>query len=187
MAWPKGQPRTARTTTTAREPIRKTPRMRMAKDWQEETFNPEMESFDRLHIPDHVVKQIESEDGVSLQWVTTAVRGQPEPQMRARFEKTGWRPVFPEDFGGVFDGHFTPRGSQREIEVDGLTLMARPKEYSEQASRRDHRRALEQVRIKEQAWRSGQGMGVAGADHPSAQGFNHITKTTEAIQIPQDE
>lgn len=186
MAWPKGTPRT-RSANVEREPIRKSPRMRMAKDWEAETYNAETESFDRLHIPLDVIKQIEAEDGVTLQWVTTAVRGQPEPQMRARFEKTGWRAIYPEDFGGVFDGHFTPRGSQKEIEVDGLTLMARPKAYSEAAEKRDLRRAHEQVRIKEQSWKTGGGMGVAGADHPSAVNFNHITKTTEPMAIPKDE
>lgn len=175
-----------RATDVAREPIRKSPRMKMAKDWEDDTYDEALDAYDRLHIPQDIIKQIEQEDDVTLQWVTTSVRGQPEPQIRARFEKSGWRPVFPEDFGGIFDGHFTMKGTTSEIEVEGLTLMARPKEYSRKAEARDKRRAAEQVLIKEQSWRAGQ-MEAMGADHPSALGFNKINRSVERIEIPQDE
>lgn len=183
MAWPKGKPRTRQTAPT-RDPIRK-PRMRMAADWDQNEYSSD-DSVDRLHIPESVLKTLEQEDGVRLQWVTTSVRGQPEPQLRARFEKGLWRPVYADDFGGIFDGKFTPKGASGEIEVDGLTLMARPVEFSKKADAREHRKAVDAVRIKEQAWRGGD-LGVSGADHPSALASNRVNRTVERIEIPRDE
>ena len=185
MGWTKGKPRT-RQTIVERAPTRKAPRMRMAADWNESTYDAASDSTDRLHIPVDVLKTLEQEDGVVLQWVTTSVRGQPEPQLRARFEKGLWRPVYADDFGGLFDGQFVPKGHTGEIEVDGLTLMARPANYSKKATERENRKAQDAVRIKEQSWRGGE-LGITGADHPSALASNRINRSMERIEIPRDE
>ncbi len=139
-------------------------------------------SEDRLFIPQEMIPE-----GISLQWVTDSVMGQPQPQRRAQFERRGWTPVHPTDFNARFDGKFTPLGDNKEINVDGLVLMARPKEFTDKARRADRARAIEQVRIKEQALRGGDLPVTLDAGHPSAVNSNRINRTMERISIPDDE
>lgn len=125
-------------------------------------------------------------EGITLQWVTHSVRGAEEPQRRAKFEQAGWLPVHPEDFDGVFDGKWAPRGATGEIQYDGLVLMAKPTEMVEKSRARDRRAARQQVQIKEQSLYGGE-IDAMGADHPSALRTNKITRTIERIAVPSDD
>ena len=171
----------------AREPKRpaETPakryNMRAAPNW--ETVDPELEETpDRLRIAQSLIPE-----GLSLQWVTESVRGQPFHQRRAEFEKKGWTPVHGEDFDGQFNGMFMPKNQEGEIRVDGLVLMARPKEMTDRAKQKERRKALEQVAIKEAALTGGDLTNVTlDATHPSAVNSNRISKSYERISIPEE-
>ena len=161
-------------------PAPKTFKMKAKPNW--ETFDATTEdSPDRLRIDPSLVPQ-----GFALQWVTDSVYGQSMAQHRSNFERKGWTPVHQEDFDGVFDGMFMPKGAPGEIMNEGLVLMARPKEFSDKAKRADYRRALEQVAIKEQALRGGDIPISLDARHSSALQTNKIGKSYERLPIPEE-
>lgn len=157
-------------------------KMKAKPNWEDIDPAQMVDTPDRLKIdPEHIP------DGMSVQWVTDSVYGQSMAQHRSGFERRGWTPVHPSDFDGQFDGMFTPKGSEGEIIVDGLVLMARPKQMTKRAEMADKLRAIDQVRIKEQAWKSGDIQGVTlDASHPTAVNSNRINRTLERIQIPED-
>ncbi len=93
-----------------------------------------------------------------------------------------------DDFDGVFDGKFMPKGQEGEINVDGLVLMARPLEFSIKSRRADVRKAQEAVMIKQQQLTGGDMPGVSlDSRHPTAVGSNRIHKTVEPFAIPRDD
>ena len=139
------------------------------------------ESPDRLRIDPALIPE-----GFALQWVTDSVYGQSMSQHRSKFERKGWTPVHQEDFDGAFDGLFMPKGASGEIMNEGLVLMARPKEFNDKAKRMDHRRAIEQVHIKEQALRGGDIPISLDARHATALQTNKIGKSYERLPIPEE-
>lgn len=159
----------------------KRPKMRAAPNW--ETFEPSSEDTpDRFHISPDLIPE-----GYALQWVTDSVYGQPMGQHRMIFEKGGWTPVHQDDFDGQFDGMFMKRGDYtKEINLDGMVLMARPKQLHDAAKRRDMIAAREQISIKEAALRGGDIPTTLDSRHPSAVGSNKISKSYERIDIPKD-
>lgn len=90
-----------------------------------------------LDIDADIVKLIKGQYQSDLQWVTDSILGQPAPQKRMAFEINGWEPVTPDMFGGVLDGMFTRKGHQGEINFEGLVLMYRPMELTEEAMAED--------------------------------------------------
>lgn len=194
MGWPKGKPRGPRkvqadhiTGTNFESPATNKPpsggrwKMKAAHNW--ESMDGLSESPDRFHIPKNILARI---PGMSFQWVTKEVYGQIQHQHMADFTKTGWTPVHQEDFDGIFDGMFMPRGAEGEINNGGLVLMARPQEITDRALEKDYRKAKEQIQIKERALRGGDLPGVRDADHESALRTNRIKKHREPIAIPTD-
>ena len=157
-------------------------KMKAKPNWEEEDIGglPD-ESPDRLGIHPDLVPE-----GMSLQWVTDSVYGQQMPQHRARFEKRGWTPVHQEDFEGVLDGMFMPKGMEGEIKVDGMVLMARPVEMTRKANLADRRKAQDVIRIKEQALRGGDINTSLDSQHPSALNTNRINRTMERVEVPSD-
>lgn len=136
---------------------------------------------DKLRIAPDLVP-----DGMSLQWVTESVYGQPVPQHRAEFEKKGWTPVHQDDFDGIYDGMFMPKGAPGEIKMDGLVLMARPIELTRRAQRRDKQEAIDRVRLKEQAWLGGDVNTSLDSRDPSALKANRISRSMERLEVPKD-
>ena len=133
-------------------------------------------------IPRHMIPE-----GMDMRWVTDHVYGQPFAEWRGQAERAGWTPVHPEDFDGLFEGMYAPKGSKGECRVEGQVLMARPIELSMKARRRDRRAALEQVSIKEQALTGGNLDKVSlDTHHESALRSNRINKSIERIVIPED-
>lgn len=185
MAWPKGKPRKPQAESAAvptpQAASQKKARMKARPNWEE--YDGADESEDRLHISADLFPP-----GFDFQWVTDSVYGQSMPQHRAQFERKGWTPVHQEDFDGVFDGKFMPKGQDGEINVDGLVLMARPLEYSIRSRAADLRRAQEAVQIKQQQIMGGDLPGVTlDSRHKSATSTNRINKTVEPIAIPRDD
>lgn len=86
-----------------------------------------------LDIDADIVKLVKVQYESDLQWVTDSILGQAAPQKRMAFEINGWEPVTPDMFGGVFDGMFTRKGHQGEINFEGLVLMYRPMELTIEA------------------------------------------------------
>lgn len=155
-------------------------KMRAKPNW--ETIDPLAETtVDKLKIDPALIPE-----GMSAQWVTDSIYGQPQAQRRAGFEKGGWTPVHQSDFDGQFDGMFMPRGMDGEIKMEGLVLMMRPKEITDAAQRRDKRAAREQVMIKEAALTGGDIGASLDSQHPNALKFNHINKTRERLVIPEE-
>lgn len=137
---------------------------------------------DRLHIPRDMIPE-----GWDLQWVTDSTWGKPDPQRRTMFSRGGWAPVCQEDFDGRFDGRWMQKGEPGEIKVDACALVARPIEYSIRARREERRKAMEQVQVKEAAFKSGDLPGVTlDANHPNAVNSNRINRSFERIEVPKD-
>lgn len=135
---------------------------------------------DRLGIDESI-----RPEGMSFQWVTNSVKGEMMGKHRAGFERNGWTPVHQEDFDGIFDGMWMPKGAPGEIEMEGLVLMTRPKEITKKFKAADKDRALEAVRIKERALRGGDLPGVAfDTNHPTVS--IKVNKTMERIEVPKD-
>lgn len=181
MAWPKGKPRKPQANMDA--PAKPGPRkwaLKAGANWETNDGGPD-EGIDRYHID-----RADIPEGFDLQWVAVSVLGQDMVRERGQFERKGWTPVHQSDFDGRFDGRYMPRGQDGEINVGGQVLMARPLELSIKSRQREHRAALDQVRIKEQALYSGQDVQASGAEHPSARKFNSINRSLERIAIPED-
>lgn len=160
----------------------KTTRWKMRAEPNWETVDATAEDTpDRLRVEPEWIPE-----GMSLCWVTDSVLGQGVPQHRAEFEKKGWTPVHQDDFDGQFNGKFMARDQAGEINLEGMVLMARPKELTEAAKKRDYRKAVEQVKMKEQALTQGDLNIPLDARHPTALGSNRITKSMERITVPKD-
>lgn len=157
-------------------------KMRANPNW--ETIDPGAEeSPDRLAIAKNLIPE-----GMDLQWVTKSVFGQDVPTHRAAFERKGWTPVHQDDFDGQFNGRWMARGEEGEITVDGLVLMARPKELSQAAAARDQRNAREVVQIRERDLRNGnlQGVTLDPSNAQVLQQVNKVGRSVERIDVPKD-
>lgn len=156
-------------------------KMRAKPNWEDaDASTPE--TPDRLSISPELIPE-----GMSLQWVTSTVFGQDMSQHRSRFEARGWTPVHQDDFDGQLDGLFMPKGHSGEITVDGLVLMARPKQMTDRAHHANKVKAMQQVAIKEQAMRGGDLNTPFDTQHPSAVRVTQVNKTMERIVVPEDE
>jgi hypothetical protein len=151
--------------------------MKAGNNWDGAVMEEELP--DRFHIP-----RDQFPEGMDLQWVTETVFGQ-NMQRLTKFEKGGWTPVHSTDFDGRFDGIWTPKGSDEYIKEGGVVLCARPIEISLERKRQEKNAAIQQIRMKEQAFLAG-GIDASGANHPSATKFNHISRTFERIDVPKD-
>lgn len=90
-----------------------------------------------LDIDADIVNMIKEQYDSDLQWVVSEILGQAAPQKRMAYEINGWEPVTADMFGGVFDGMFTRKGHQGEINFEGLVLMYRPMELTLEAKAED--------------------------------------------------
>lgn len=157
-------------------------KMKAAPNWESEDFvGVGMDGSDRMHIPEDTILAL-AQDGWALQWGTHAIRGQPAPQELAKMTKGGWTPVHQEDFEGMMDGLFMPKGkNDTPIIVDDAILLARPIQIQQKAERVRRREANLPLQIAEE--QIGQGIpGVTGAMAPGVR--NTIKKTMERVEIP---
>lgn len=143
-----------------------------------------------LDIDINIINKIRDDFGMDLQWVTHSVHGKEEAAMRQDFEINGWEPVDPNMFDRVFDGMFTRKGHQGEIQYNGLVLMYRPYELTEEAmaeDRQSRNNAMESVR---RMITDGEIPGIGAGfsrNHPTARSETKFNRTVRApIDIPTD-
>ncbi len=92
------------------------------------------------------VDKADQPDGWEYEWKMRTVLGKEDPAYQVRLARSGWEPV-----PASRHPHYMPVGWQGQtIERDGMILMERPKEISDEARARDRRAAALQMRSKEE-------------------------------------
>lgn len=157
-------------------------KMKSRPNWESDDFvGVGMDGADRLRIEPEIVQAL-YRDGVALQWITRAVRGQETPQEMSKYTKGGWTPVHQSDFDGLLDGMFLSKGLDEVITVEDCMLVARPAEIQKKAVRAQFSEAARPLQIAEE--QLGHGIpGVTGSNHKSVQ--NSIKKSIERVEIPE--
>lgn len=96
---------------------------------------------DKFFIPAHIIP-----DGWSYEYKRHTVYGAPDPSYEVSLAQKGWEPVpasrHPELMPPAYQGNTIIR--------DGLVLMERPAEITDERRRRDQMNARDQVRAKEE-------------------------------------
>lgn len=143
-----------------------------------------------LDIDTAVIDKLRDDYGVTVQWVTDSVLGQPSPQTRNSFEVNAWEPVTPDMFDGIFDGMFMKKGHQGEINYEGLVLMWRPKELTDEAIAEDDMARFNALKAQQNMIKGGQIPGFSSGfepDHPTALARNKVERTIKPpMDIPRD-
>jgi hypothetical protein len=127
---------------------------------------------DRLHAP-------EPPDGWSYEWAAVAVLNKEDPHKIAELRRQGWTAVplsrhpemMPHDWSG------------ETIVQDGLLLMERPAELTEEAKARQYREAVSAVRNKEEQL----GMSPRGTFQRGGPNQKGVAKSYQPIAIPDGE
>jgi hypothetical protein len=82
--------------------------------------------------------------GWSYEWKRKSVMGKEDPAHEVELARGGWEPVPASRHSGMM-----PKGKYETIERDGMILMERPKELTDEVHQNNLRRARLQVRHKE--------------------------------------
>ena len=114
--------------------------------------------------------------GLSVEWKRFSCYGKPDPAYMARLQRQGWEPC-PVDkwrflVGDEYEG--------KTVDIEGMRLMQRPKELTEEARREDYEIATGQVKNKMQQLSS----------TPEGQLERKVLKSNVSIgraAIPEDE
>ena len=135
----------------------------------------DIESVDRYKI-DHLNLDPEW----TYEWKRKTLLGKEDPSYEVTLARGGWEPVPLERHPEMMPTNH--RGET--IEVDGMILMERPKELTEEARRVEERRAKAQVRAKEeQLYETPAGTLPRDAD---ARVKPKISKNFERMPIPNE-
>ena len=163
-----------------RTPIRKTEvkapthnRVRLRKNASQRSL---------LDLPADIVAKIRDEYGSDLQWVTDQVLGKDEPAIRQDFEINGWEPVNQAMFDGLLDGMYMKKGQGGEIRYNGLVLMERPYELTEQARSEEAAARIGAMEAQRAMIKNGVIPGMSAGfepDHPTAIGRNVFKRSVE--------
>ena len=102
----------------------------------------DLDSTDRFAIDTSIVP-----DGWSYEWKRKTIYNQEDPAYQIRLADGGWTPV-PAN-RDARHAALMPFGNFATIERDGMILMERPKELTDEAKDIEYRRARNQVRAKE--------------------------------------
>lgn len=136
----------------------------------------------RGHRQDHNIDEAdrfkvnvdEIPDGWSYEWKRKSIYGKEDPGYEVELARGGWEPVPASRHPSMM-----PKGHYETIERDGMILMERPKELSDEARAAELRRARLQVRSKEAQLTSGPD-GTFERDRPT------VKKSYEAMPIPKE-
>ena len=156
----------------AAAPREEDPRARAARRAAEIRGHREGQSLDE--VDRFRVSTDEIPPGWSYEWKRKSVYGKEDPSYEVELARGGWEPVPASRHPSMM-----PKGKYETIERDGMVLMERPKELSEEAKAADLRRAKMQVRSKEQQLNSSPD-GTFERDRPS------LKKSYEAMPIPKE-
>lgn len=117
-------------------------------------------------------------EGWSYEWKRKTVLNQPDPAYEVELLRRGWEPVPLERHP-----HMMPAGKgYNTIERDGMILMERPKELTDEAKDVELRKARSQVRQKEQQLAATPD-GTMTRDHARAR--PSIKKDYSPIAVPE--
>jgi len=161
--WPKGKPRGPKIPRS--EGIRdagiiaKTKKVRTRKGL----------NFHKFYVDPNIIPS-----DMDYQWVAVEVLGQLQSHRRVGFEANGWEAVP----ASRHDGVFMPTGWKGEINIEGLVLMERPMELSEEAKTEEYDRAHFQVAEKERQL----GLAPSGTMERVSP---KIKKTMERLAVPE--
>lgn len=124
-------------------------------------------------------------DGWDYEWKRRTVYGAEDPAYQVAIARRGWEPVPASRHPSMMPSGYTGQ----TIERDGMVLMERPKEISDEARAHELRKARRQVRAKEEqltAAPAGQferenkdRMGVERG------GLMKLNKSYERVQVPE--
>jgi hypothetical protein len=120
------------------------------------------------------INQDEIPPGWSYEWKRKTVYGKEDPAYEVELARGGWEPVPASRHPSMM-----PKGHYETIERDGMILMERPKELTEDAHAADLRKARLQVRSKEAQLNSGPD-GTFERDRPL------VKKSYESMPIPKE-
>ena len=118
-------------------------------------------------------------DGWSYEWKMKTVLGAENPAYQVNLARRGWEAV-----PASRHPSYMPEGSKGVIERDGMILMERPLELTDESRRHEYKKARDQVRQKEEQLtgsrpgefeRSNKGQPMANVKH-----------SYEPIQIPKE-
>lgn len=112
--------------------------------------------------------------GWTYEWKRKTVYGKEDPAYEVELARGGWEPVPASRHPSMM-----PKGKFETIERDGMILMERPKELSDDARAAELRRARLQVRSKE-AQLNASPDGTFERDRPT------VKKSYEAMPIPKE-
>jgi hypothetical protein len=134
----------------------------------------DLDSTDRFAFDTSIIP-----DGWSYEWKRKSIYNQEDPAYQIRLADGGWTPVPASRHPNLM-----PVGNYATIERDGMVLMERPKELTDEAKDIELRRARNQVRAKE-AQLSATPDGTLSRDadprtRPS------VRKSYEAMPIPKE-
>lgn len=117
-------------------------------------------------------------DGWSYEWKTLAVLGKENPSYQVSLAHRGWEAVPRSRHPEMMPDNY--RGET--IEREGMLLMERPKEITDEVKALDQRKAREQVRSKEQQLNGAPPGQFERGTHPATQ--VKVNKSYESIPIP---
>lgn len=112
--------------------------------------------------------------GWTYEWKRKTIYGKEDPAYEVELARGGWEPVPASRHPSMM-----PKGKFETIERDGMILMERPKELSDDARSADLRRARLQVRSKEAQLNAGPD-GTFERDRPL------VKKSYESMPIPKE-
>lgn len=132
------------------------------------------EGADKFYIDPRIIPA-----GWSYEWKRVEVLGKPDPSYQVSLAHRGWEPV-----PRARHPHLMPDNFQGDaILRDGMILMERPQEITDEVKASDYRRAREQVRAKEVQL----GAAPPGTFERDNKGnpMANIKKSYESIPIPE--
>ena len=132
------------------------------------------EGVDKFHIDPRIIP-----DGWSYEWKRLTVLGKEDPSYQVTVAQRGWEPV-PRSR----HPHMMPDSYHGEtIEREGMILMERPKEITDEVKAHDLRTARAQVRGKEEQL----GMAPSGQFERENKGNSMVSvkKSFQSIPIPE--
>lgn len=150
--------RTAAPESEGREPARKRTRQRLG-------------TVDKFHIAADRIPP-----GMAYEWKRYEVLGQHDHSYSQSLSENGWDPVDASRHPDLM-----PPGHKGAIIRDGLMLMERPVELSEEAKAEDYQMARDQVRVNE-AKMADTPHGTMTRDHATAR--PRVGRSYEAMAIP---
>lgn len=160
------------------KPREEDPRARAARrtlELREQASSNDDDGVDKFYIDPKTIP-----DGWSYEWKTFTVLGKENPSYQVAMAHKGW-----ESVPRSRHPHMMPHNHQGEtIEREGMILMERPMEITQEAKLRDMRVARAQVRGKEEQL-GGSPAGQFGRDNKGDSLVN-VKKSYEHIPIPAE-